>query len=370
MIAQKGIRLIMYSPEIIGGEPIHVFSNGLLVKASKLEPAGHAFHAVALRLIDLLEEENADDGGKKEILNEKEHVHVESSNSNSNKGKKKFDGETKRQDHYALLGLSHLRRRVYDSTYQFDDEIRSDCALQDFFKDFGPTFLRNGHWLVNQPVPTLGDDNSTVKEVAFMIFGTASRAGGNFLMLTSLTLRTLSVVITGGGWKGRMQNFQRRQERINIHVYLLLLTMPIKGILEFYKEKEEQKAEKQRKNEAKLLAKKLQEEEAARIAEEERRRKEEEERKAAKAALSKKKLKEKEKKLLRKERTYLRTLSSPILSQRLMDLSNDYVESFCMSLDIKQLLNLCDKMEEKEGLERYEVFREVLRFDHKLKDGK
>lgn len=53
-----------------------------------------------------------------------------------------------------------------------------------------------------------------------------------------------------------------------------------------------------------------------------------------------------------------------------MDLSNDYVESFCMSLDIEQLRNLCDKMEENEGLERYEVLKEVLRLDRKLKDGK
>ncbi|XVF01885.1 hypothetical protein REPUB_Repub04eG0127200 [Reevesia pubescens] len=123
------------------------------------------------------------------------------------KGKKKSTADGKQQDHYALLGLSHLRylatedqtrrsycevalrhhpdkltalllaeeteaakqakkdeienhfesiqeayeiltdplkRRIYDSTDVFDDEILTECASQDFFKVFGPAFRRNG----------------------------------------------------------------------------------------------------------------------------------------------------------------------------------------------------------------------------------
>ncbi|KAL2509882.1 Myb-like DNA-binding domain [Forsythia ovata] len=94
------------------------------------------------------------------------------------------------------------------------------------------------------------------------------------------------------------------------------------------------------------------------------------ERKAVEAALNQKRLKEKDKKLLRKEMTHLQTLSSPILSQHRVDLTNNNVESFFMSLDMEQLQNLCDKMKEEERLERYEVLGKVLRFDHKLKDEK
>ncbi|KAL2521292.1 Myb-like DNA-binding domain [Forsythia ovata] len=426
--------LITYSPEIIDGEPIHVFSNGLPVKASNLEPAGHAFHAAALRLIGLPEEENADDGGKKEVLNEKEQVYVHSFDSYSSKGKKKSGGESKQQDHYALLGLSHLRylanedqirksyreaalryhpdkltslllaeeteaakqtkkdeieshfkaiqeayevlidpirRRIYDSTDEFDDEIPSDCAPQDFFKVFGPAFLRNGRWSVNQPVMTLGDDNSTLKEVDnFYNFWYSFKSWREFPHTDEFDLE-----------QAESRDHRRWMERQNTKLsekarkdeYARIRTLvdnAYKRDPRLLRRKEEEKAEKQRKKEAKLLAKKLQEEEAARIAEEERHRKEEEERKAAEAALNQKKLKEKEKKLLRKERTRLRTLSSPILSQHRVDLTNDNVESLCMSLDMEQLRNLCDKMKEKEGLERYEVLREVLRFDHKLKDEK
>ena len=115
------------------------------------------------------------------------------------------------------------------------------------------------------------------------------------------------------------------------------------------------------KKEAKFLAKKVQEEEAARIAEEERQRKEEEERQAAKAALQQKKVKEKEKKLLRKERARLRTLSGPILSQHLLDISDDDVERLCMSLDIEQLRSLCENMEGRQMLlEQAKVLRYAL----------
>ena len=43
--------LISYSQEIVDGEPIYVSSNCLPTKAFKFEPAGHAFHSAALRLL-------------------------------------------------------------------------------------------------------------------------------------------------------------------------------------------------------------------------------------------------------------------------------------------------------------------------------
>lgn len=64
-----------------------------------------------------------------------------------------------------------VRRRIYDSTNEFDDEIPTDCSPQDFFKVFGPTFMRNRRWSVNQPDPMLGDDNIPLKVVdAFQDF--------------------------------------------------------------------------------------------------------------------------------------------------------------------------------------------------------
>ncbi|KAL0298012.1 UNVERIFIED_CONTAM: Zuotin [Sesamum angustifolium] len=118
MASQKRVLLITYAEEIVDGQPIYLSSNSLPVKASKLEPAGHAFHAAALRLIGHCVEADTDEDDEKEVSKEKEHVYVQSSDSYSTKGKKKSGSEAKQQDHYALLGLSHLR---YLAT---EDQIR------------------------------------------------------------------------------------------------------------------------------------------------------------------------------------------------------------------------------------------------------
>ncbi|CAK9142146.1 unnamed protein product, partial [Ilex paraguariensis] len=213
--------------KIVDGEPIYVSSNCLPIKAFKFEPAGHAFHSAALRLLGWCEEEHADSDDQN-LPSEMGQACVQSSDSYSTKGKRKSGSEGKLQDHYALLGLGHLRylateeqirksycetslkhhrdkqaalllaeeteaakqakkdeieshfkaiqeayevlidpvrRRIYDSTDEFDDEIPTDCAPQDFFKVFGPAFTRNGRWSVSQTVPSLGDESTPRKEV-------------------------------------------------------------------------------------------------------------------------------------------------------------------------------------------------------------
>lgn len=226
MAVHSRFRLIAYSQELVDGQPVYVASNSLPIKASKFEPAGHSFHAVALKLLGC-EEEDADSEDQK-VSSEKDQAYIPSYDSYSSKGKKKSGTGDKQQDHYALLGLGHLRylateeqirksyrevalkyhpdkqaaillaeeteaakqakkdeieshfksiqeayevlidplkRRIYDSTDEFDDEIPTDCAPHDFYRVFGPAFMRNGRWSVNQPIPSLGDDNTPLKEV-------------------------------------------------------------------------------------------------------------------------------------------------------------------------------------------------------------
>ncbi|KAF5444059.1 hypothetical protein F2P56_036563 [Juglans regia] len=414
-------RLISYAEEIVDGQPIYVYSNCLPVKALRYEPAGHAFHAAALRLLGC-EEKEADDDDQK-VADDKGQTYVPSSDSYSSKGKKKSGAGAKQQDHYALLGLSHLRylateeqirksyretalkhhpdkqaalllaeeteaakqakkdeienhfksiqeayevlmdpvrRRIYDSTDEFDDDIPTDCAPQDFFKVFGPAFLRNGRWSVNQPVPFLGDENTLLKEVdSFYNFWYSFKSWREFPHADEFDLEQAESR-DHKRWMERqnakLSEKARKEECTRIRV---LVDNAYKRDPRILRRKEEERAEKQRKKEAKFLAKKLQEEEAARIAEEERRQKEEEERRAAEVASQQKKEKEKEKKLLRKERARLRTLSRPVVSPHLLDLSEDDVESLCMSLDIKQLRTLCDMMEGKEGIELAKVLRDA-----------
>ncbi|KAI7990104.1 hypothetical protein LOK49_LG12G00898 [Camellia lanceoleosa] len=369
MAPKTSVQLISYSQEIVDGEPIYVSSNCLPIKACKFEPAGHSFHTAALRLSGFFEEEDAD-GGEQNVSNDKEQEYVPSSESYSTKGKKKSGAEGKQQDHYALLGLSHLRylateeqirksyretalkhhpdkqaalllaeetetakqakkdeienhfkaiqeayevlidparRRIYDSTDEFDDEIPADCAPRDFFKVFGPVFMRNGRWSVNRPIPSLGDESTTLKEVdSFYNFWYSFTSWREFPNEDEFDLEQAESR-DHKRWMERqnskLTDKARKEDYARIRA---LVDNAYKRDPRIQKRKEEEKAEKQRKKEAKYLAKKLQEKEAIRITEEQRRQKEEEERRAAEAALHQKKTREKEKKLLRKERTCCR----------------------------------------------------------------
>ncbi|CBI27260.3 unnamed protein product, partial [Vitis vinifera] len=374
MSANMSLRLITYSEELVNGQPIYVSSNCLPLKAFRLEPAGHAFHSAALRVLGCCEEEGEDEDDQN-VPNDKEQSYFPSSGSYSSKGKKKSGAEGKQQDHYALLGLSHLRflatedqirksyretalkhhpdkqaalilaeeteaakqakkdeienhfksiqeayevlidpvkRRIYDSTDEFDDEIPTDCEPQDFFKVFGPAFMRNSRWSVNQPVPTLGEENTPLKEVdMFYNFWYCFKSWREFPHTDEFDLE-----------QAESRDHKRWMERQNAK-----------------------------------LSEKARKEEYVRI--QERRQKEEEEKRAAEAASHQKKVKEKEKKLLRKERTRLRTLSAPVLTQNLFNITEDDVESLCMSLETEQLRNLCDKIEGAEGLERGKLLRDA-----------
>ena len=436
MAVHTKYRLITYSQELIDGQPIFVSSNCLPVKAMKYDPAGHSFHAAALKLLGVnKKEDNKDADNKKVVQDDKEHVYLPS-DSYSSKSKKKSggDGDKQQQDHYALLGLSHLRylatedqirksyhktslrfhpdkqaaavlseqteaakeakkieidvhfkaiqeayavlvdpvkRRIYDSTDEFDDEIPTDCDPQDFYKVFAPAFMRNGRWSVNQPIPSLGDDKSSIKEVdSFYNFWYSFKSWREFPQADEFDLEQAESR-DHKRWMERqnakLSEKARKEEYARIRT---LVDNAYKRDPRILRRKEEAKAEKKRKKESKYMAKKLEEEEAARIAEEEKQRKAEEDKKAAEAALQQKKVKEKEKKLLRKERTRLRTLSRPILSQHILDIAEDDVEELCMSFDIEQLRGLCEKMEGKEVFEQAEALRDALSCKKNVVDEK
>lgn len=422
MKVRSKVRLIAYSQELVNGEPIHVSSNCPPVKASRFEPAGHSFHQVALKLSGYVEK--VADEEKKVDEKEQSQSYLPSSDSySSSKGKKK-SGEGKQQDHYALLGLANLRylateeqirksyretalryhpdkqaalilaeeteaakqakkdeieshfkavqeayealmdpvkRRIYDSTDEFDDEIPTDCAPQDFFKVFGPAFMRNGRWSVNQPVPSLGDDSMSIKEVdGFYNFWYTFKSWREFPHADEFDIEQAESR-DHKRWMERqnakLSEKARKEETVRVRS---LVDNAYKKDPRIARRKEEEKAEKQRKKQAKYLAKKLQEEEAARAAEEEKRRKEEEDKRAAEAASLQKKAKDKEKKLLRKERARLRTVSEPASSKKLLNVSSDDVESLCTSFNTEQLRELCSKLEGKSGLEIAAGLREAL----------
>uniref|UniRef100_A0A1D1Y2L6 DnaJ subfamily C member 2 n=1 Tax=Anthurium amnicola TaxID=1678845 RepID=A0A1D1Y2L6_9ARAE len=420
----KRTLLISYSSELADGQPIVIASNCLPVKASNLEPAGHAFHSAVLKLFGVCEEDDGDTDDQSVSSDDRSQGYMPFSDSYSSKGRKKSGATSTQQDHYALLGLGHLRflateeqirkcyreaalkhhpdkqaalllaeeteeakqakkdeienhfksiqeayevlidpvkRRIYDSTDEFDDDIPTDCAPQDFFRVFGSAFMRNGRWSVNQPVPSLGEDNTPLAEVdSFYNFWYCFKSWREFPHADDFDLEQAESR-EHKRWmerqNGKLREKARREEHTRIRI---LVDNAYKKDPRILRRKEEEKAAKQRKKEAKFIAKKLQEEEAARIAEEERCRKEEDDRRAAEVALSQKKLKEKEKKLIRKERNRLRALSTPLITGSKFDISENDVENLCMSLEIEQLSQLCHEMEGKEGTARVQRLKDAL----------
>ncbi|CAH8292870.1 unnamed protein product [Eruca vesicaria subsp. sativa] len=261
------------------------------------------------------------------------------------------------QEAYELL-MDPTKRRIFDSTDEFDDAVPSDCAPKDFFKVFGPAFKRNARWSVNSRVPDLGDENTPVKEVdKYYNFWYSFKSWREFPEEEEHDLEEAESR-EEKRWMEREN--ARKTQKARKEEYARIRTLvdnAYKKDPRIVKRKEEERAKKQEKKDAKVNAKKKLEEEAAAAIEEEKRRKEEEAKLAAEAAQQQKKAKEKEKKLRTKERSRLRTLSAPVVSQRLLGITIAHVEDLCMSLSFEQLRNLCDKMENKEGLKLAKVLK-------------
>ncbi|KAI3929156.1 hypothetical protein MKX01_006392 [Papaver californicum] len=235
--------------------------------------------------------------------------------------------------------MDPVKRRVYDSTDEFGDEVPADCSPQNFFKVFGPAFMRNGRWSVIQPVPSLGEENSPLKQVdSFYDFWYGFKSWREFPHSDEYDLEEAETR-DDKRWMERQNSKLREKARKEEHA---------RKDPRIVRRKEEEKAEKQKKKEAKVV-------------EEERLRKEEEDTQAALDASNQKKIKEKEKKLLRKERARLRTVSALVVSERGYKVTEDDVESLCMSFDIDQFWSLCSELEQKsEACDRARLLKDAL----------
>ncbi|KAG2334559.1 hypothetical protein Bca52824_005739 [Brassica carinata] len=241
------------------------------------------------------------------------------------------------QEAYEVL-MDKTKRRIFDSTDEFDDAVPSDCAPKDFFKVFGPAFKRNARWSVNPRVPDLGDENTPVKEVdKYYNFWYAFKSWREFPEEEEHDLEEAESR-EEKRWMEREN--ARKTQKARKEEYARIRTLvdnAYKKDPRIVKRKEEEKAKKQAKKDEKVNAKKKLEEAAAAI-EEEKRRKEE-------------KLNSLQRLLTGSE------LAAPVLSQRLLGISVAHVEDLCMSLNTEQLRKLCDKMENKEGLKLAKVLK-------------
>lgn len=264
------------------------------------------------------------------------------------------------QKAYEVL-IDPVKRRIFDSTDEFDDAVPGECAPHEFYKVYGPVFLRNARWSVAQQVPVLGDDETPLDEVdKFYDFWNSFKSWREFPDANEYDLEEAESR-EHKRWMERqnakLSEKARKEESARIRS---IVENAYKRDPRILRRKEEEKAEKLRKKQAKLQAKKEKEEEAARLLEEERLRKEKEEKKAAEEAAAQRKSKEKEKKLLRKEKSRLRTAAADVTDQKLLGLSEEDVESLCTSLDIEVLRHLCEGLEGKDANKKGQILKQAL----------
>jgi len=240
------------------------------------------------------------------------------------------------------------KRRCYDSTDEFNDNLPLSCEEGQFYSVFGLPFKRQSRWSEITPVPELGDENTPIEEVQkFYDFWFRFKSWREFPDeeendLDSAECREHKRWMERQNAKMREKNKKKADKRLMNYIETAYRMDP-----RIIAMKAAEKAEKEAKKQAKFdeRNKKRIEEEAAAKAEADRLAAEEALAKAAKA--DEKKEREKEKKLVRKERARLRTAVDE-LKQRLdagsLLPSPDQTEDLCSGLELQALRELCDAL--------------------------
>jgi len=252
------------------------------------------------------------------------------------------------QDAYETLS-DPSKRREFDSTDDFDDSLPIDCSSADFYKVFGAAFRRNSRWSVNQPVPDVGDDTTSLQQVdAFYDFwfgfkswrefphpdeedaeNAESREERRWIERYNSKLREKNKKED----KQRIREFVERAQKLDPRIVkrkeLELAAKEAKK-----KQKEEERLRKVREEEERLAA------EAKKKAEEEV------------AAAEARKARQHEKKALQRERARLRKLvgisgdgSTMRFDIKDSIFSDDDIELICAQMELINLQSLCDTID-------------------------
>lgn len=233
--------------------------------------------------------------------------------------------------------LSNLKkRREFDSQDDFDETLPKDKEPKDFYKTFGPVFEQNGRWSVTQPVPELGDDDSSEEHVNtfynfwFEFVTWREFAGTDEHDLDSAECREER------RWMERKNTGdknKKKKDEVKRIGRLIEMGMKYDPRLkrQAAKEKEQKNAKKNaKKAEAERLEKERLEKEAA-----DKLAAETADADAAKAAKAEKSRREKEKKAIRKLRQRLRAAVEG------GDIDEDTLELVCANSGAEELETLC-----------------------------
>ena len=119
---------------------------------------------------ELKEDDKKDDTTDNDIEDKKDEKTDEKTDEETLKEHDKVKDEINKKwlrvkEAYETL-LDPEKRKKYDSTFDFDDEIPEPKIPESkFYKEFGPCFLKNSIWSVRKPIPKLGDKNTPIEKL-------------------------------------------------------------------------------------------------------------------------------------------------------------------------------------------------------------
>eukprot|EP00929_Paragymnodinium_shiwhaense_P005093 TRINITY_DN10659_c0_g1_i5.p1 TRINITY_DN10659_c0_g1~~TRINITY_DN10659_c0_g1_i5.p1 ORF type:complete len:803 (-),score=433.41 TRINITY_DN10659_c0_g1_i5:248-2656(-) len=251
------------------------------------------------------------------------------------------------QEAYEILS-DPCKRQLYDSSLPFDDDLPKYKEGEDFFEIFDECFQRNARFSMKKPVPSIGNANSTMKEVkAFYDFWFGFNSWRDPLVMAQAAGEELEDIEQAEcreekRWIMRMNaRIGRKYKQDEKDRVTRLASLAEKFDPRILAEKEAKKAarqaEAQRKHEERTAVQRAKEEEERkkREAEEARLAEEAEKRKAEKA------VREAAKAEVKKSRQRVRSLHESVSNMVMIE----QLQEVCLQWEKQQLDKLADDVE-------------------------
>ncbi|PAV72046.1 hypothetical protein WR25_27022 [Diploscapter pachys] len=281
---------------------------------------------------------------------------------------------------YEQLGTNEQKRLAYDSVdNKFDDEIPTDKSVtkENFFQTFPPIFERNSRWSIPKPVPLLGTQDSSRKEVeAFYNFWFDFKSWREFSYLDEEAKESAEDRYERREMEkiNRVERERRKKEetrRIRKLVDLSYAKDP--RIAQFKKDDQNEKERVKEEKRKVKLAKQEEEERLRKEAEEAERKKIEEAEQLEREQKEKlKKEKDAAKKAMTVQRKRFKKLAETASfwtedpKEKLEEMER--VERLCLSTSVDQLSELCEKIENLSVGE--DIKQTIGQFEEDLKNAK
>ncbi|CAK9014620.1 DnaJ homolog subfamily C member 2 (Gliosarcoma-related antigen MIDA1) (Zuotin-related factor 1) [Durusdinium trenchii] len=386
---------------------------GICLRSRRLEPAGHAFHAVHEKpllkgrrspTVQKEKEESEDDTPSDAWRNKKKkdgtgrsalklsalltgedlYKLLEVSETSSveqikkqyrklalqhhpdkqggDAGEEKASGLSEKDQHFIKIQEAYevlsdqSKRRQYDSTLDFDDSVPDEVDEQlGFYETFAPVFRKNARWSTRFPVPELGDEKTEMTKVhKFYDFWLSFDSWRDFSMHDEYNLEDAEFREERRWMERQNQRVRKKYVEAERRRIMRLAETAEKWDPRIRAEREERENKKREEKERRARAKQEEIEEKQRKEEEKRRRLEEEQ--AAEA----------EKERLQREQRKQDKQAAKTLRQRFKKsvqaqckfeaLEMEELQDFCLPLDAERLQELCESLEAKQPGDDSEAF--------------